>query len=107
MAMMSVGNMTGSWWCMKETASLRPNEEIAQLRAENRLLRRQLRQLGEHPVSLSTLEAILAENDRLVDQVRRLTRELALYRAGGAARSPAHLEQEPSPECGAEGEVPA
>ncbi|MDB5076173.1 MAG: hypothetical protein JWO42_2352 [Chloroflexi bacterium] len=103
--MMNVGSMSGSWWCMKETASLRPNEEIAQLRAENRLLRRQLRQLGEHPVSLSALGPILAENDRLVDEVRRLTRELARHRAAGEPSSPERLEQVPAHDCAVRDDV--
>jgi hypothetical protein len=100
--MMSVGHMTGRWLTVNETASLRSNEEIDRLRAENRLLRLQLRQHGEHPLSLSILEPILAENDRLVDCVRRLTRELAMYRAGEAAPSPPHIEEEPEPDCAAQ-----
>jgi hypothetical protein len=104
---MSDTNMATSTWCATETASLASSEEVTRLRAENQLLFRCLRQVSENPVSSRIIETVLAENNRLVDHVRRLTRELAVYRTGEAARSPVRLDQEPAPDRAVRDGVPA
>src|SRR5260370_26049281 len=95
---MSNTNVATREWRVTETATLPAAEEVMRLKAENRMLFRCLRQVSETPVSSRIIETVLAENNRLVDHVRRLTRELAAYRAEETMRLPARVEPGPAPD---------